>query len=205
MTEIIQNLYIPIGLPCCGKSTFYKRMISHPDFCSTKIIGPDIIRERLFPGYEDGLIPFENIDQEVAFLIAEREMEDYLLDGYSVWFDAMNTHYKSRLILFHRGQAVEYTPLYPFILNYILIKMNVDFDIIKERNQKCRKGYRMPPIERLESMNEYFNCIQEEDLYLPAKLEIWNLQWQEQDNKWIVVEGGETCKRIVDIVNSTGA
>ncbi len=192
-----QYLYIPIGLPGCGKSTFFKVMRDNEDF-PTKLASPDKIREEYYPGYEAGEIPFADIDQELIFLEAERRMEDYLLDGFNVWFDALNLYYKSRLVLFHRGEAINNGPLRPRIMHYVLIKMTMPLEIIKER-QKCRANHRRPPLEKLEKMQKLFDAETNDNLYFSERSEIWNLEWE---NEWkIRNEVPEKCRILVERIN----
>jgi predicted kinase len=200
MSEEISNLlkqylYIPVGLPGCGKSTFFQTMRDSKDFFPVKLASPDVIREEYYPGYEAGEIPFEEIDQEMAFLESERRMQDYLIDGFDVWYDATNLLYKSRMVLYHLGEAINFKPMCSRIIHYVLIKMNVPLEIIKER--ACGCGNRKPPIDRLERMQRQFESNQ--NLHFPERSEIWDLEW---NSEWTILNDvPEKCKNLVNTIN----
>jgi len=195
-------VYIPIGMPCCGKTTFYNTMKELEEFTPVQVASPDLVREELYPGYEAGNILFGDIDQEQVFLQAHRNMEDLLLDGYNVWFDAINTPIKSRMVLFHRAEAIANTPFFYEEMNYILLMLHVPLEEILNRNETYRAGYRRPPTESLERMYEYFLSIAAEDLIFPIenRQEIWELKW---DGVWSAVHVvPERCQLLLDNVNS---
>jgi predicted kinase len=193
-----QYIYIPIGLPCCGKSTFFKAMRDDNNFFPVQLASPDKMREEYYPGYEAGEIPFDKIDQGMIFLKAERKMEDHLIDGFDVWFDATNLHYKSRLVLYHRGEAINLKPMHPRIMHYVLIKMTTPLEIIKQR-QKCRKGHRRPSDEILERFQEQFDAETNNNLHFPERSEVWDLEWNEE---WkIHNEVPEKCRILVENIN----
>lgn len=194
-------IYIPVGMPCCGKTTFYNTIKNLEEFTPVQIASPDIVREREYPGYEAGTVPFESIDQYCVFLKAHREMEDFLLNGYSVWFDAMNCHIKSRKVIFHRAEAVSYEPSFFGIMNYIVINMTVPLEEILQRNDKIRAGHRKPPEDRLRSMYDFIINIPFEDLMLPERCEIWDLEWNQTWRAKNKVP--EKCLKVLDIINGT--
>ena len=197
-------MIIPIGLPASGKTSLYNAAKPIEDFFELKQIGPDIQREKEYPGYEAGKIPFCDIDNRRVMHKAEHLAEDALLYGDSVYYDATNLHVNNRTILYHRGQAIENTLSYHRKLLYILMYLNVPFDEILKRNES-RGEHRIPEVETLEVWQESF---QETLKAIPSnpyhstnhfnvecsmsKMDIWMLNWSESDGwtsnspcKWV--------------------
>jgi len=148
-------IIIPIGLPGSGKTHLYNaaKKVYSPfllQFCS-----PDAVREQVYPGYEEGYIPFDEIDQTAMFVTAHRDMEDALLYGDNAYFDATNLTIEARTVVYHRGQAIDYALSYSFNLHYILIYLNIPYKEVLCRNE-ARGEHRVPDRERLDLWNGFF-------------------------------------------------
>ena len=88
MTQRRTHLIVLVGIPGSGKTTYAHRLLAR---CRTmRAISPDLTRERLYPGYERGLINHALINQQRIFGIAYREVSDALSSGVDVLFDATN-------------------------------------------------------------------------------------------------------------------
>lgn len=138
-----KTVYMPIGLPGCGKTTFGNNLSKQS---SGKIlsIGLDDIREYLYPGYSKGIIPFENMDIENILNITEKWCKDILNNKYDLWFDAVNVD------PLHRKIAIKNFKNWA---DYIIaIDFHVPFDEILKRNKEQRNGFRKPPRKILEKM-----------------------------------------------------
>lgn len=160
--------YVPIGLPCSGKTTFGNRL-SEILSGSLLSLGPDDIREHLYPGYAEGLIPFEDMDLEYTFDVARVWADDILRNGYSLWWDAVNTNpvHRAEVIYNCRKHAER----------IVAVTFDVPFEIVTERNENVRAGHRRPPIRTLLTMADQMRLS-------PVKREegfdeVWGLQWRE--------------------------
>ncbi|WP_219843266.1 ATP-binding protein, partial [Enterococcus faecium] len=77
------QLYMLIGIPGCGKTTFAKKYLTKTN---TIIISTDEIRKEL-----TGTYSFSNKTNEKVFNTAKRRIKSALLNGLNVVFDATNT------------------------------------------------------------------------------------------------------------------
>lgn len=77
------ELYIMIGIPCSGKSTYVKK---HFNCSNTIIVSSDQIRKELTGTYK-----YSMSDNDFVFALAEYNIEQALSKGYNVVFDATNT------------------------------------------------------------------------------------------------------------------
>ena len=102
-----QTIFIPVGLPCAGKTSFF-RCLSDMDGVGDNLalVSPDEIREEVYPGYAAGMIPFSSMDNGEIFPRAYARMERYILDGWDVWFDAVNGNHGARLMIYGHAERV---------------------------------------------------------------------------------------------------
>lgn len=84
----ISKLYILIGIPCSGKSTYSNKNFKNPN---TMIVSTDEIRKGLTGTYR-----FSQETNDKVFEIAKVEIQSWLSKGYDVVFDATNTNKKYR-------------------------------------------------------------------------------------------------------------
>lgn len=117
------TLYIPIGIPGSGKST-YGKDLSYVDE-NLVIVSPDKIREIL---YGDASIQG---DGNEVFSIAYYEAVKALKDGKNVYFDATNLTYLTRFILYERCQQ--------YVTKVIAIEFHVPYDFCLKRNKNRNK------------------------------------------------------------------
>lgn len=162
---MIQEAFIPIALPASGKTTFGNRIDA--GYNEILSLGPDDVREHLYPGYSEGKIPFEDMDIRYVFDTAYEWAMDILNNGYSLWWDAVNTNRK------HRAEAVANCLRYT--KRVIAVEFNVPFDIIVERNARIREGHRRPPIETLEMMRQ--QMIDNPVSMNEGFWEVWRFDW----------------------------
>ncbi|MHB0936176.1 MAG: AAA family ATPase [Armatimonadota bacterium] len=79
-------LVVLVGIPGSGKTTYARQLIAR---CrAMRLVSPDIIRERLHPGYERGQAVHHQMNHRRIFAIAYREVADALEAGLDVVFDA---------------------------------------------------------------------------------------------------------------------
>ena len=196
-----QTIFIPVGLPCAGKSTFFRELIDLPGVGdNVALVSPDDIRDELYPGYSTGLVPFCDIDNPEVFSKANDRMDGHLLDGWDVWFDAVNTSLLARDMIRYEAEATRSSPEFTGgDLHYIIVDLDVPFTEIISRNESRRAGHRRPPIETLELMRR-----QKETEGVGLTLgdhEVWNLTW---DGGWRMADGFDAppiCVALVDAVN----
>lgn len=84
----VNKLYILIGIPCSGKSTYANKNFNDPN---TVIVSTDEIRRELTGTYRFSLETNNRV-----FEIAKVEIQTWLDKGYDVVFDATNTNKKYR-------------------------------------------------------------------------------------------------------------
>lgn len=168
------TVYVPIALPAAGKTTFGNRLAEKLGG-SLLSMGADDVRERLYPGYSEGKIPFESMDLAYTFDVAYEWATDILRNGYDLWWDAVNTNIK------HRGMVIENCR--PYADRIVAVELNVPFDLIVERNATIRQGHRRPPLATLETMRDQMAC-------QPVSLKegfdsVWRFRWE--NDAWRII------------------
>lgn len=86
------KFYMMIGIPCSGKSYYCKDTYNNSN---TIIISTDEIRKEITGSYE-----YEKDSNNLVFDIAKNRINQFLIDGYNVVFDATNTNsmYRKRIL-----------------------------------------------------------------------------------------------------------
>jgi len=197
-----QTVFLPVGMPCSGKSTMFKAAASLPGIGENlSLVCPDAIREELHPGYEAGVVRFGDIDNLMIFEKAEDQLYRLIVDGYDVWFDAMNVFSSHRRGRMFEVELAELDPAFSGDpVRFIVIHLDVPFDEILRRNQACRVGLRRPPVERLEEMAGW---LREDDPEQPSEVvDVWRLVW---DGTWKPAEGftpGPVCSALIEATNA---
>lgn len=200
-----QTVFLPAGMPCSGKSTMFEAAASLPGIGENlALVCPDAIREDLHPGYEAGVVPFEDIDNMMVFEKADDQLYRLVVDGYDVWFDAINLHPHRRGRMFEVELAEEDPAFSGDHVRFIVIHLDVPFEEILRRNQTCRVAHRRPPVERLEKMFEWFQ--EGADQESPGDLmDVWKLTW---DGTWKPAEGftpGPVCSALIEATNAAAS
>lgn len=90
------KLYILIGIPCSGKSTYANRKFNVPN---TIIVSTDEIRKELTGTYR-----FSQETNNKVFEIANEQIQAWLVKGFNVVFDATNTNKKYRKKFINIGE-----------------------------------------------------------------------------------------------------
>lgn len=80
------KLFIPVGVPGCGKSTFAERVLNHTNL---RIVSTDGIREELVKAGKLKSVSDMSCNKEVFAKFYHR-IEDHLLDHFDVYADATN-------------------------------------------------------------------------------------------------------------------
>jgi predicted kinase len=86
MTTRPPHLLVLVGIPGSGKSTYASRLQARRP--GLNIISPDIIRQELYPGYEEGRVDVRHIDDHHVFRLAYHAVAEALQAGRDVLFDA---------------------------------------------------------------------------------------------------------------------
>lgn len=194
-----QTIFIPIGLPCAGKSSLFRCLSEMSGIGENlALVSPDEIREEIYPGYSAGLIPFKDIDNAEIFPRAYARMERHIIDGWDVWFDAINSNRGSMLMVFGRAEMVRRNPNFSGgDLSYIVILLDVPIDVIISRNEASRVGHRRPPRGALQRM---WDERSPNPITLPTEsFELWHLVW---DGEWKMADDFEPSAICVDLVEA---
>jgi hypothetical protein len=162
------------------------------------LVSPDDIREEIYPGYSAGLVPFIDIDNDEIFPRAFARMERHIIEGWDIWFDAINISDHARSDVFVHAEYAKMDPEFSGgELHYVLIVLDIPLEEIKTRNESARVGHRRPPEGTLATMWSIRN---EDSVILPADhLETWRLMW---DGEWKMADGFEPPTICVDLVDS---
>lgn len=88
------RLLVLVGIPGAGKTTYAARLHTYDP--SMQVISPDIIREQLYPGYDEGRVDVRCIDDRRVFRAAYRTTAEALQHGHDVIFDATSLTFTRR-------------------------------------------------------------------------------------------------------------
>lgn len=122
------QLYMLIGIPGCGKTTFAKKYLTKTN---TIIISTDEIRKEL-----TGTYSFSNKTNEKVFNTAKRRIKSALLNGLNVVFDATNTQKIYRQNFIKVAQDTK--------SDVVAIIFKTPLSICLERNSKRNLERRVP-------------------------------------------------------------
>jgi len=145
-TNVIEKgnkLYIMIGIPCSGKSTYAKMFLSS---LNTIIISSDQIRKDLTGTYK-----YSARDNDSVFASANFKIEQALSEGYNVVFDATNTNSKYRRKAIDIGQI--------FNCHIVAVVLRTPTNICLERNFR-RAFERKVPNEIILKMSSFNSNIE---------------------------------------------
>lgn len=136
-----QRLYIMIGCPGSGKTTFAKNKLITPQSPHTLHISRDTIRFSILKDGEDYFLREKEVYREFIF-----QIYDGLRKGYDIIADATHLNKKSRTKLFKN------IPNDLSNIEVVGIFMRTPLEICIERNEK-RKGQKTyVPVENLRKM-----------------------------------------------------
>lgn len=140
------TLFILMGIPCSGKSTYAKKF-----FCesNTIIISTDEIRKELTGTYK-----YSQKTNNAVFETAKSRVEYYLSRNFNVYFDATNTKKSSRKNFIDISKKHH--------SKVVCIVLNTPLEICKKRNSK-RKIDRRIPIETLTTMSSSVESVSESE------------------------------------------
>lgn len=142
----MSKLFLPIGIPGCGKSTFASRVLMHNNL---RVVETDAIREDLVKAGRLQSVNDMSRNKEV-FAKFHAYIEDHLLDGFDVFADATNltssARHKLRQIADLRGAEIHL-----FIFTNLLAAVN--------RNRKRDRVVEPEPMVRL--LGQYEKALQE--------------------------------------------
>lgn len=136
------KLYILIGIPCSGKSTYISKYLNNP---KTIIVSSDKIRKDLTGTYE-----FSSENNNLVFDIVKNEVQSALSKRINVVVDATNTNKKYRKDLIKISKGCD--------CNTIAIVFKTPLSICLERNYK-RCAEKMVPEEIIIRMAQFDNNI----------------------------------------------
>lgn len=103
------HLIVLVGIPGSGKTTYARRLLARCPMM--KSVSPDSIRDKIYPGYEQGLVEHAVINQQLIFGIAYRELGKALAAGHDVIFDATNLTRAARKPLVRLAQRHGAVPI----------------------------------------------------------------------------------------------
>jgi len=131
------HLEVLVGIPGSGKTTFAAHRRSHTP--ALHIVSTDVIREQLYPGYEEGRIRHHFIDHRLIFRLAYHELSDALQQGHDVLFDAtsLTVRRRHKLILLGRRYGAM------IIAHYFPIPLGVAFHRNRGRARQVPRGAMM--------------------------------------------------------------
>lgn len=114
-------LYLPVGVPYCGKSTYYKKRLEKK---GVEYLNSDLIRKELFGAEEIQSNP------KAVFSLMQDRAEELLSNGKDVYYDATNLSLKNRTSLINRMRNKFKN------LEIVAISFFVPLEVIKERQKK---------------------------------------------------------------------
>lgn len=119
------NLYILIGIPCSGKSTYASRYLNKPN---TVIISSDEVRNELM-----GTCEFYKKTNDLVFDSAKYMIKNALSKGLDVVFDATNTNSRNRKSILKIAKEISCKTTAIIFLTPIQICINRNLKRSKER------------------------------------------------------------------------
>ena len=96
------TLYIPVGIPAIGKTTFGKEMAKENPYLI--LISSDMIRKEIFGEQNDS--DSDIWVTNVVLREMQRRTEEALKNGFSVYYDGENTGWGSRTALIKQVRAL---------------------------------------------------------------------------------------------------
>ena len=136
MNPSIPKLYVPIGIPSCGKSTYY---VDHYATNGVVHVSPD---QYLYSG---GVYRTNTDLRRQAWKQALERAKSQLMDGVSLYYDATNLNKRSRQLLLHYARHTQH----PYWC--VALWFTTTLDACVERN-KVREPDRRVAVEDLKDM-----------------------------------------------------
>jgi predicted kinase len=140
------KLYILIGIPCSGKSTYANEYLNNSH---TIIVSSDKIRKDLTGTYK-----FSSENNNLVFDIAKKQVQNALSNGFDAVVDATNTNKK------YRKNFIKISNEYN--CNIIAIVFKTPLALCLKRNSK-RDNDRRVPEQIIIEMSEFDSNIKESD------------------------------------------
>lgn len=122
------KLFILIGIPCSGKSTYAKKFLYKTN---TIVISSDEIRKELTGTYK-----YSPEHNEIVFEIAKSRIYAALSDGYDVIWDATNIYKKYRKDFIKIGKVTN--------AELIAIVFNIPLQVCLNRNAQRNHDTKLP-------------------------------------------------------------
>jgi len=123
------RLYVLIGIPCSGKSTYANKLASKKS--NTVVISTDEIRKELTGTYE-----FTSSSNKAVFDIAKKMISQVLELGFKVVFDATNTNKQHRKSIISIAKKAN--------CKTVAIVFKTPIDLCLKRNSKRNFERRVP-------------------------------------------------------------
>jgi predicted kinase len=141
------SLYLPVGPPACGKSTFVERLVEGSWLPQLAIVSPDVLREMLTGDHSN-----QDANDQV-FDMVNTIVESRLKWQQDVWVDATNLHVGHRNDLAHRATRAG--------ARVITVWFLADADEVRRRNATRSQPV---PDSAMEKMLEAYGATRFEDL-----------------------------------------
>lgn len=122
------KLFILIGIPCSGKSTYSKKFLYKTN---TLVVSSDEIRKELTGTYK-----YSSKNNESVFKIAKTRIYEALSDGYDVVWDATNLNEKHRKDFIKIGKITN--------SELVAVVFNIPLQVCLNRNSQRDFEIRLP-------------------------------------------------------------